>query len=32
MVNSDIHLQTMEIPDETALHEPSYQDFHRLLS
>ena len=30
-VNSNIHLQTVENPDETALNEPSHQDFHCLL-
>ena len=31
--NLDIHLQTfIENPDETALNEPSHQDFHCLLS
>ena len=31
-VNSDIHLQTLEILGETAPYEPSHQDFHCLLS
>ena len=31
-VNSDIHLQSVRNPDETAPHEPSHQDFQRLLS
>ena len=31
-VNSDVHLQSVENPDETAPYEPSHQDFHCLLS